>query len=524
MKSLLRLSALLPVVLTATLVAAGASRTFVVEEATIGQVHAAFRTGALTCEALVASYLARIERFDRQGPALNAIASVNPQARQEAARLDREFQTRGLTGPLHCVPIILKDNILTAGWETTAGVAALAGFVPDRDATAVTRLKAAGAILLAKANMPDLALNTLTTQNLLRGPTRNPYGLDRVPAGSSGGTTVAIAANFGLVGLGTDTGGSVRGPAAHASVVGLRPTYGLNSRAGVVPLDVNSDTVGPVARSVEDVALVLDVLTGWDPADASTEAVRRLGAVMPTVAQLTVGLEGTRIGILSQAYHGGPRKIDGEVAGLFARALNDLSTLGVEVVDSVKLAPLPNLPAMHRCRGLRYNLDEFLKAEGAGAPVRSFDELVATGRYHPSLAAELQLMQTSPTDGPGSQACKDAETYREAVVAVITAAMDRDNLHALVYPTWSQPPQRATQIDLPSSGQTMRFASATGFPAVTVPMGFTSDVLPTGLSLLGRKWGDAELLRLAYAYEQATRHRRPPVAAPPIRCLCPEIH
>ncbi len=524
MKPLLRLAVLLLAALSGSLAASTPERSFVIEEATIGQVHAAFKTGALTCTALVNSYIARIERYDRQGPALGAIASVNPQAARDAARLDREFQTRGLTGPLHCVPVILKDNILTAGWETTAGVAALAGFIPDHDATAVTRLKAAGAILLAKATMPDLALNTLTTVNLLHGPTRNPYGLDRVPAGSSGGTTVAIAANFGLVGLGTDTGGSVRGPAAHAAVVGLRPTFGFNSRAGVVPLDVDSDTVGPVARTVEDVALVLDVLTGWDPADPSTEAVRRLGTVAPSAAQLHVGLDGIRIGILSQAYHGGPRKIDGEVAGLFARALNDLSSLGVQVVDTVTLRPLPNLPAMHRCRGLRYNLDEFLAREGAGAPVRSFDEIVASGRYHPSLASELRLMQSTPHDGPDSQACRDAATYRAAVVAVLTAAMDRDDLDALVYPTWSQPPQRATQIDLPSSGQTMRFASATGFPAVTVPMGFTAEVLPVGLSLLGRKWDDAALLRLAYAYEQATRHRRPPLTAPPIRCLCPEIH
>jgi Asp-tRNA(Asn)/Glu-tRNA(Gln) amidotransferase A subunit family amidase len=490
--------------------------TFVVEETTIDLVHAAFRTGALTCRALVTAYLTRIERYDDQGPSLHAIASINPEAMSDAARLDREFSEVGLTGPLHCVPIILKDNILTAGWETTAGSLALKGYVPERDATAVTKLRAAGALLLAKSSMPDLALNVLDTVNLLRGPTHNPYALDRVPAGSSGGTAVAIAANFGLVGLGTDTGGSIRGPAAHASVVGMRPTFGFNSRAGVFPLDVDSDTVGPIARRVEDAAVVLDVLMGWDPEDSSTEAVRRLGSVAPATPRLEVGFNGTRIGILSQAYLGGPLKIDSQVARLFARALTDLSSLGVEVVDNVSLGPLPNLPAMERCRGLKYNFNEFVATLGPGVPVKSFEELVASGRFHPSLAEELEAMMSGRFDGPDSDACKAAVTYRDAVSAVMTAAMDRLSLDALVYPTWSQPPQLAANVTLRTSGQTLRFASASGFPAITVPMGFTTDVLPLGLSLMGRKWADGDLLRLAYAFEQATGHRRPPVVAPPI--------
>lgn len=504
-------------VVSASLAAATGGRSFIVEETTIELVHAGFRNGTLTCRALVTAYLARIDRFDDRGPMLHAIASVNPQALAQADQLDRAFAERGLTGPLHCVPVIVKDNILTAGWETTAGTLALKGFIPERDATAVSRLVGAGAILLAKGSMPDLALNVLETVNLFRGPTLNPYGLDRVTAGSSGGSAVAIAANFGLVGLGTDTGGSIRGPAAHASVVGVRPTFGLNSRAGVVPLDVASDMVGPIARTVEDAARVLDVLTGWDPEDPATEAVRRLGTVPPAAPDLEVEFTGVRVGILAQAYLGGPRKIDPQVARLFAQALTDLSNLGVQVIDTVKLNALPNLPGMARCRGLKYNLDEFLKAQGTRVPVRSFDEIVETGKYHPSLKSEMLAMKDGQFDGPDSQACRDVTTYRDAVAANITSAMDRLNLDALVYPTWSQPPQLTSAVTLQTSGQTLRFASATGFPAVTVPMGFTTDVLPSGLSLLGRKWADAALLRMAYAYEQATKHRRPPVLAPPIR-------
>lgn len=510
------------VAVSASLAVETKGKTFLVEETTIDLVHGAFRSGTLTCRTLVTTYLARIDRFDDRGPSLHAIASVNPQALAAADQRDREFAERGLTGPLHCVPVIVKDNILTAGWETTAGTLALKGFVPDRNATAVTRLLEAGAILLAKSNMPDLGLNVLETVNLFRGATLNPYALDRAPAGSSGGTAVAIAANFGLIGLGTDTGGSIRGPAAHASLVGMRPTFGLNSRAGVVPLDVASDTVGPIARTVEDAARVLDVLTGWDPADPATDAVRRLGAVPPATPDLQVGLTGIRVGILAQAYLGGPRKIDPQVARLFAQALTDLSRLGVDVVDTVKLNALPNLPEMAKCRGLKYNLDEFLKAQGSDVPVQSFDEIVETGKFHPSLKDEMLAMKNGDFEGPDSQACRDAAAYRDAVAATITSAMDQLQLDALVYPTWSQPPQLASNVTLQTSGQTLRFASATGFPAITVPMGFTTEVLPAGLSLLGRKWADAALLRMAYAFEQATKHRRPPVLAPPITIHQPD--
>jgi Asp-tRNA(Asn)/Glu-tRNA(Gln) amidotransferase A subunit family amidase len=493
--------------------------TFVVEETTIAQVHAGFQTGALTCRDLVTRYLARIERYNDRGPELRAIASVNPRALPEADRLDREFAKRGLTGPLHCVPVILKDNILTAGWETTAGSPALKGFIPDRDAAAVVRLKAAGAILLAKSNMPDLALDMLNTVSALYGSTRNPYALDRVPAGSSGGTAVAVAANLGLVGLGTDTGGSIRGPAAHASVVGVRPTFGLNSRDGIVPLDPNSDTVGPIARRVEDAALVLDVLVGWDEEDTATEAIRRLGNFEPSSTHLQDGFKDTRIGVLRQAYLGGPLKIDPQIARLFTQALDNLSSLGVKVVDSVTLGPVPNLPEMEKCRGFRYNLNEFLAALGPNAPIRSFDDIVSSGRYHPSLQSELRAMQTGTFYGPDSNACRDVSTYRDAVADILTSAMNRLDLDVLVYPTWSQLPQRSSEVALRTSGQTLRFASATGFPAVTIPMGFSTDGLPSGLSLLGRKGADADLLRIAYAFEQATGHRRPPVAAPPIRVV-----
>ncbi len=497
-----------------------APRPFVVEETTIAQVHDAMRAGTLTCRTLVETYLERIERYNRQGPTLNAVTSINPQVLVEADRLDAAFKANGLTGPLHCVPVILKDNIETAGWETTAGSLALRGFVPEHDATAVARLKAAGALMLAKGNMSDLALNALTTVNRVYGPTRNPYDLDRVPAGSSGGTAVAIAANFALVGLGTDTGSSVRGPAAHTSLVGVRPTMGLISRAGLIPLDRLSDTVGPIARTVEDASLLLDVLSGYDPEDPSTEAVRRLGTLSSFSSMTGPNLSGLRIGILSQAYQGGPLKIDERVTRLFARALNDLTTLGAEIVTDVTLSQVPSRPEAELCQGLKFDLNAYLASRGDRVPVHSLTEILHSGRFDPSITEDLRAMEASPQEGPGSPACAANAAYRAAIAASLGAAMDRQQLDALVYPTWSQLPQPTDQIDMARAGQTLRFATAAGFPAITVPMGFAEEVLPVGLSILGRGWSEQTLIRVAHAYEQATGHRRPPVLAPPIACKC----
>jgi Asp-tRNA(Asn)/Glu-tRNA(Gln) amidotransferase A subunit family amidase len=489
---------------------------FAVEEITIAQAHSAFRSGALTCRALVDTYLARIAKYDTHGPSLNAIASINANAVSEADRLDRRFAEAGLSGPLHCVPVIVKDNIETEGWETAAGSLALKGFVPAHDATAIVRLKAAGAIILAKANMADLALNALTTVNRLHGPTKNPYALDRVPAGSSGGTAVAIAANFGLVGLGTDTGKSVRAPASHTSLVGVRPTMGLTSRTGMIPLDLLSDVIGPMARTVEDAAALLEVLVGWDPDDPTTEAVRLLPSVPRVQQHLADGFGGVRIGVLRQAYQGSPLKIDGQINKLFTRALADLKSLGAEIVDPVSIEPVAAMPKAEQCRGLKYDLNEYLARQGSRAPVRSLAEIIFSGRFDPTIENDLRGMEANPQNGPDSQSCAASRAYRAAMAAKITAAMERHKLNAMVYPTWSQPPQLVYQVSNDEAGQTLRFATAAGFPAITVPMGFTTEVLPVGLSFLGGAWTDAQLLRMAHGYDRATRHRRPPVLAPPI--------
>src|SRR5262245_958576 len=276
---------------------------FVLDEATIAGVHAAFRAGALTCRSLVEQYLARIEANDKQGAALNAIVLVNPEALKVADDLDRRARQSGPVGPLHCVPVIVKDNYETADMPTTAGSLSLKDMKTGKDAFVVKRLRDAGAVLIAKSNMAEFAFSPVeTVSSILPGYTRNPYETSRVTAGSSGGTAAAVAANLGESGLGTDTGNSIRGPSSHQSLVGIRSTMGLTSRAGVAPLSYTADIAGPMARTVADAVAIFQVVAGYDADDPATEAAR--SHPMPRYADSLKadGLRGARIGILRQAY------------------------------------------------------------------------------------------------------------------------------------------------------------------------------------------------------------------------------
>ncbi|MCU1297411.1 MAG: Amidase, partial [Acidobacteriaceae bacterium] len=283
---------------TCSLVAA--QRSFQLEEATITSIHAAMKRGDLSCRGLVQSYLDRVDAYDKRGPSLNAIITINQNALAQADALDAEYAKKGLTGPLHCIPFIVKDNFNTAGIETTAGSLALAGSIPSTDSFQVKRIRAAGAIVLAKSNLSEFAASgDETVSSRLQGYTKNPYALDRVTAGSSGGTAAAVSANFGTVGLGSDTENSIRGPSSHTSLVGIRSTMGLTSRAGIVPLDLDRDIGGPMARTVADAVAVFDVIAGPDPADPVTLESR--DKIPPGgYSQFLVkdGLKGARIGVL----------------------------------------------------------------------------------------------------------------------------------------------------------------------------------------------------------------------------------
>jgi Asp-tRNA(Asn)/Glu-tRNA(Gln) amidotransferase A subunit family amidase len=487
---------------------------FEIVEATIAQVHAAMKAKTLTCHELVDAYLRRIDAYDK--PAINSIVIANPDALKQADDLDRRFARGGLTGPLHCVPTIVKDNYETIGLQSADGSASLAGFVSDKDAFLVKRIKAAGAIVLAKSNMAEFAFSPNETVNSLLGTTHNPYDTLRVPAGSSGGTAASVAASFGLVGLGSDTGNSIRGPSSHNALVGIRSTMGLTSRAGVIPLSYLADIAGPMTRTVADAVEVFQVIVGEDPDDPMT--ARSHGRTIPDYRKSLVadGLRGTRIGVLHPAYERQNLTVDEDIVKVFTKALDDMRAAGATIVDPAAVDTSQVRRAQTTggggCRGFKYDINEYLKERGAKAPVHSLDEIVASGQFHASVRGRLESAQRGTPSGPDSDACKADADYRTAFGAAITKAMDELKLDALVYPTWSLPPRLISDPIRNGDGDNSQVYSPTsGFPAINVPMGYTrNNTLPIGMTILGRAWDEATLIKLAFGYEQATHHRKPP--------------
>ena len=500
-------------VLAATPGAAQQVAPFDVVEASIADIHAAMGAGRLTCHALVEAYLARIRAYDKKGPAINAIVLENPGVLAEADALDR--RAGGMTGLLHCVPMIVKDNFDTEGLQTTAGSLSLQAFVPDRDAFQVRKIKEAGALVLAKSNMAEFAFSPYeTVSSILPGYTKNPYALDRVTAGSSGGTAAAVASSFGAAGLGTDTGNSIRGPSSHQALVGIRSTMGLTSRAGIVPLSLAADIAGPIARTVADAVAVFQVVAGEDPDDPVTAAGR--GRVHPDYSSFlrADGLRGARVGILHQAWE--RPTTDDEVRQVFRVAVDDLRRAGATVIDSV---PLPRFDSLLRspraCARFRHDLEAYLASHGNKPPVKTVAAILQSRRFHPSIEKRLETAQAVDSAPEVQSGCVARERFAEALRALVLGAMDTLRLDALIYPTWSNPPRLIGDLNTPHGDNNQLFSPATGFPAVTVPMGWLREgTLPAGLQFLGRPWSEPVLFRLAYAYEQATKHRRPPSSTP----------
>ena len=486
---------------------------FDVVEATIGQVHAAIAAKRLTCRALVDAYLARIAAYDKTGPALNAIVVINAAATTEADELDRRFAQGGLTGPLHCVPTIVKDNFETIGLQTAAGSLALEGLTPDRDAFQVKRIKEGGAIVLAKSNMAEWAFSPYETVNsILPGYTRNPYALNRVTAGSSGGTAAAVAASFGLVGLGSDTGNSIRGPSSHQALAGIRSTMGLTSRAGVAPLNLLADIAGPMARTVEDAVRVFQVIVGEDPNDPATAASRGRAAENYLTALRKDALRGARIGVLRQAYE--RDTTDKEIVDVFRAAVADLQRAGAEIVDPATVEGLDQIrraDSAPPCGGFKYDINRWLASHGSKIPVHSLDEVIKSRKFHPSVQLRLERAQEGAENGPESDACRAENEYRDRVRQAVLKTMATLKLDAFVYPTWSNPPRLIGDLNTPHGDNSQFFSPTTGWPAIQVPMGYTrGGQLPAGITFFGRAWSETRLIGLAFAYEQATRHRHKP--------------
>ncbi len=507
---------LIPALYTAALAAASFAQTppFRLEETTIAQIESAFRGRSLTCRSLVEQYLARIDAYDKRGPALNAIVLINTEALKAADELDRRFGLSGPVGALHCVPVLVKDNYETIDMPTTAGSLSLQGMMTGKDAAVVKRLKDAGAVMIAKSNMAEFAFSPVETiSSILPGYTRNPYDTSRVTAGSSGGSAAGVAANFAAVGLASDTGDSIRGPAGHQALVGLRSTMGLVSRAGIVPMIAGADIAGVVTRTVADTAAILQAIAGPDPGDPVTLIGRGHVSSSYTAALRPDGLKGARIGVLHQAYD--TPALDREVKAVFASAVGDLRRLGADVVDPVAVPDLDTLlQSASNCNTFKFDLNGYLFALGDKAPVHSLDEILRSRRFHPSIQTRLERAQASDDEPGKSAGCQAWEAFREKLRAAVVALMDSLRLDALAYPTWSNPPRLIGDLNTPAGDNNQLFSPATGFPAISVPMGVIRGTLPAGLQFLGRAWSEPALLRLGYAYEQATHHRRPPVFAP----------
>jgi Asp-tRNA(Asn)/Glu-tRNA(Gln) amidotransferase A subunit family amidase len=471
---------------------------FEIEETTIADIHQAFREGNCTCEQLVSTYLQRIERYD-QPTKLNAIVVINSEALATARALDEEYRKSKKLRQLHCIPLIVKDNYNTIGLQTAAGSLAMKGFIPGEDAYQVRVLKEAGAIVLAKSNMAEWAFSPMVTISSIAGETLNPYNLEHVPAGSSGGTAAAVAANMGTVGLGSDTGNSIRS------------TLGLTSRHGIVPLYLRNDVGGPMARTVEDATRILEIIAGYDSADPVTRYSQ--GKVPQSYTRFLDkdGLKGARIGVLRTLSEKNP---DPQVKALFEQAIADLKKLGAVIVDPIDIAGFDSLRKDQWCDVFQEDINAYLASAGKKVPVKNLQEIVASGKYSPYIEENLKyFLEHQDSQNNSSHTCSDPFTdpRRIAFREAIEQAMDQHQLGAIIYPTWNNPPAKVGDLKGYKGDNSQVIAPHTGQPAFSVPMGYTYDNLPAGLQFLGRMFDEPTLIRYTYSYEQGTRHRKPPV-------------
>ncbi len=481
---------------------------FDVVEATIADAHAAFRDGRLTSHQLVQMYLDRIAAYE---DTLNAFVVLNPNALAEADRLDAEFQETGELRPLHGIPVVVKDNYDTFDLQTTGGSAALEGTIPPDDAYQVRKIREAGGIILGKTNMAEWAFSPFQTVSSIAGTTHNPYDPSRVPAGSSGGTAAAVAANLGMVGLGTDTGNSIRGPSGHNDLVGIRSTMGLTSRDGIIPLYLRNDIGGPLSRTVEDAARILDVIAGYDPADPITE--RSEGHVPDSYLDSLDpdGLQEARIGVFRRYLR--PDSTNPDIYAGMEQAIQDLSDAGATIVDPFEVPGL-QLDESIWCEVFRHDVEEYFASRGPDFPIKTLKDVLASGKYDPSVKSGLEFA-VGWTDPP----CPDVYTYPVNIAfrETILKAMDAVDVDAIIYPTWSYPARKIGDMDSPAGDNSQYLSPQSGLPAIQVPIGFTSEGLPMGMTFVGRLFAEEVLIRFAYAYETHTLHRQPPSLFPALK-------
>jgi amidase len=498
---------------------------FELDELTVAQLQEALAAGRYTSRQLVDLYSSRIEQIDRSGPALRSIIELNPDAASIADTLDAERKAGKVRGPLHGIPVVIKDNIDTADrMMTTAGSLALEGSIAPRDAFIVGRLRAAGAVILGKTNLSEWA-NFRSTKSTSGwsgrgGQVRNPYVLDRNPCGSSSGTGAAIAANLAAVGVGTETDGSIVCPSSANGIVGLKPTVGLVSRSGIIPISATQDTAGPMARTVADAAALLTALTGVDPRDPATARGKGKGAEYVKALD-AAALKGARIGVARKRYFGYSPKTDAVVE----KAIETMRSEGAVIVDP---ADIPTASQLEDCEfevllyEFKHGLNAYFTSLGPGTKVKSLEQLIAFNTREAD--REMVFFGQEILEMAQKKGALTSPAYRTALAtcrtrsrtAGIDAVMTKHRLDAIVAPTGTP----AWPIDLVNGdhfiGASSGPAAIAGYPNITVPAGFVQE-LPVGISFMGRPWSESKLIALAYAYERATRHRRPPQLLPTLK-------
>ncbi len=492
-----------------------AGSTFRFAEYTIPQLQTGYSNGDFTIREVVEAYLDRIKAIDQSGPGLKSVILVNPNAIEVAEQLDRELAAGNVRGPMHGVPVLLKDNIDTDDMPTTAGSRALEGSIPPDDSWVARKLREAGAVILGKANLSEWAnfrgLLSTSGWSGVGGQTNNPYAIDCNPCGSSSGSGVAVSANLCMVAIGTETNGSIVCPSTTNGIVGIKPTVGLISRDGIIPISFTQDTPGPMARTLEDAAICMGVLTGTDPADSLTQQPGKKSCSDYTPYLQMSSLEGKRIGFYKKPI-GKHYKVD----TLMYHAVDYLESQGAEIVEieSITDQPVDDWSFGILLYEFKDGLNKYFASLGKDAPVKSLKELIAFNKKDP---VELKYFDQEILIMAEDKGPLESQTYRETLKKMLKAirqdgidkVMDEHHLDAIIAPTgapaWKTDHVNGDHYMLGSSSP----AAISGYPNITVPMGFV-DGLPVGISFFGRAWSEPELIQIAHAYEQGTNFRRPP--------------
>jgi amidase len=482
---------------------------FQLPEATISSVHKAMKRGELTCQKLIEMYIDRIDRYDKKGPKLNSIICVNPKALDRARELDDRFKKEGLRGKLHGIPVLLKDNVNALDMPTTAGSKSLEDYLPENDSFLVNRLKEAGAIILAKTNLHEFAIWGETNSSVL-GQTLNPYDLIRTPGGSSGGTGASVAANFGIIGIGTDTINSVRSPASACSLVGFRPSLGLISREGIIPYSSTQDTAGLIMRTVEDTAKVLDVLAGYDERDPLTAWSKDKIPKTYTDSLNKDGLRGKRIGILKSFF--GKGEDHREVNEIIIKSIENMEKSGATTVpleENLDSDRIVREISLHMYE-FRADLDNYLSTLGSRSKVHSLADIIASGKFHGGIEENIKKAKALDSE---SVEYKNRIMKRNWLRNFVMNIFAKYQLDTIVYPHQKRLVVKIGESQRERNGV---LGSVTGFPSCVLPAGFTkpSDTapigIPVGMEMICKEWDEPLLFELAYSFEQATKFRKAP--------------